>query len=68
MAEPGIPAKHVRIAKVVGENHDGMTLFVPKDMDGTFNLTAGDRFLTMIFVHQTQGAEMETWIPWEDGS
>lgn len=59
-----IPGDHVRVAKVVGENDDGLTLFVPKDMTGSFHIESGDRFLTMIFVHQADGA-METWVPWQ---
>jgi len=59
-----VPKEHVRIARVVGESEDGLTLFVPKDMQGSFHLEGGERFLTMIFVHQEQVTKkMETWLP-----
>lgn len=64
MAEMNADPNHIRIAKVVGENEDGMTLFVPKNMNGVFKLTDGDRFLTMMFIHQV-GPDMEAWLPWE---
>jgi hypothetical protein len=61
-----VPRDHVRIARVVGENEDGLTLFVPKDEQGEFHLEGGERFLTMIFTHQNPHTrKMETWIPWE---
>lgn len=55
----------VRIAKVVGENEDGLTLFVPKDMQGTFHLTEGDRFLTLVFMKTDGVGGAQAWIPWE---
>lgn len=64
----GVPAEHLRVAKVVGENDDGLTLFVPKDMTGSFHVEDGDRFLTMIFVRQEERVDhpaMATWLPWD---
>lgn len=65
---PGVPSEHVRIARVVGETDEGLTLFVPKDLTGTFHLEGGESFLTLIFVHQ-EGADpgLATWLPWKDG-
>lgn len=55
----------IRIAKVVGENEDGITLFVPKDMEGVFHLTEGDEFLSLMFVKQDGHGDMMIWVPWE---
>ena len=64
----GVPVSQIRIAKVIGENEEGMTLFVPKDEHGSFQLEEGDRFLSIIFVKNTgTPGEMETWVPWRDG-
>lgn len=60
-----VPYEHIRVAKVVGENEEGMTLFVPKDMTGEFHLEGGEKFLTFIFTHQVNG-QMKTWLPWEE--
>lgn len=61
-----VPKEHVRIARVVGESDEGLTLFVPKDEQGKFHLEGGERFMTLIFVHQEQRSKkMETWLPWE---
>jgi len=62
----GIPSEHVRIAKVVGENDEGLTLFVPKSMtEGVFHLTEGDSFLTLIFAKNDGEGSLMTWLPWE---
>ena len=63
-----IPRDHVRIAKVVGENEEGLTLFIPKDMDGNFHIEDGDKFLTLIFAKTNGGAGLMTWVPWEEAS
>lgn len=57
--------KDIRIAKVVGENEDGLTLFVPKDMNGTFKLTEGDAFLSLLFVKNDNRGGVVAWTPWE---
>lgn len=58
---------HVRIAKKVGENDEGITLFVPKSMtEGTFHLQEGDEFLTMMFVKSDGEGALEVWLPWEE--
>lgn len=60
-----VRSEHVRIAKKVGENEDGITLFVPKDMQGTFHLSEGDEFLTMMFVKNSGDGSLNPWLPWE---
>lgn len=55
----------IRIAKVVGENEEGLTLFVPKDMDGTFHISDGDRFLSLLFVKADGHGGVRVWVPWE---
>lgn len=56
---------HIRIAKIVGENDEGLTLFVPKDMEGVFELTEGDKFLTMMFLKGEADGSLTPWLPWE---
>lgn len=58
--------EHVRIAKVIGENEEGLTLFVPKDMSGTFHLTEGDAFFTMMFVKNDGEGSLFPWLPWDE--
>lgn len=65
MAELDAVVEHIRIAKIIGENEDGISLFVPKDMGGTFEIEADDRFLTLLFIHQVDN-EMVAWLPWEN--
>lgn len=60
-----IPTEHLRVAKVVGENEEGITLFVPKSLEGEFNLEGGERFLTFIFTRSAGSGSFETWLPWE---
>lgn len=55
----------IRIAKVVGENEDGLTLFVPKDMQGEFKLSEGDQFLSLLFVKNDGQGGVVAWTPWE---
>lgn len=62
---PPVNQEHIRIAKVVGENEEGITLFVPKDMQGVFHLEEGDSFLTMMFLRDTGEGSVESWLPWE---
>ena len=62
-ARPG----EVAIGKVVGENEDGITLFIPKDLQGEFHLTEGDTFLSLLFVKSDGHRGMMTWCPWADG-
>jgi len=57
----------IGIGKVIGENEDGITLFIPKDIHGSFRLTEGDTFLSVIFVKTDGGKGMMPWIPWADG-
>lgn len=57
----------VTIGKVVGENEDGITLFIPKDLEGEFHLTEGDTFLSLLFVKTDGHGGMMPWTPWENG-
>lgn len=56
----------IRIAKVVGENEEGLTLFVPKDEEGVFHLTEGDEFLTVMFVKNGGEGSLTPWVPWKE--
>lgn len=57
----------VAIGKVIGENEEGVTLFVPKDIHGTFHLEQGDTFLSLLFVKTDGRGGMMPWVPWADG-
>jgi hypothetical protein len=61
------PKRDIKIAKVVGENEDGLTLFVPKDEHGVFHLTEGDTFLSVLFVKTDGRGGVMAWEPWADG-
>lgn len=62
-ARPG----DITIGRVVGENDDGITLFIPKDIHGTFHLTEGDAFLSLLFIKTDGHGGMMPWTPWADG-
>lgn len=57
----------VSIGKVVGENDEGITLFIPKDLQGEFHLTESDTFLSVLFVKTDGRGGMMPWTPWADG-
>jgi hypothetical protein len=55
----------VQIARVVGETEEGLTLFVPKDLDGVFHLEGGEAFLSIMFVRNDGHGGIAVWVPWE---
>ncbi len=57
----------ITIGKVIGENEEGLTLFVPKDLTGEFHLAGGDTFLSLLFVKTDGHGGMMPWVPWVDG-
>lgn len=57
----------ITIGKVVGENDEGITLFIPKDLQGEFHLTENDTFLSVAFVKTDGRGGMMPWCPWADG-
>lgn len=57
----------VTIGKVVGENDEGITLFIPKDLQGQFHLEPNDTFLSLIFVKANGRDGLMCWTPWADG-
>lgn len=61
------PKSDVTIGRVIGENEDGITLFIPKDLDGEFHLDGGETFLSLIFVKSNGRGGIMTWTPWADG-
>lgn len=66
-----VPRAMLKVARVLTEDDDFLTLEVGKRDDVTFNLqqdgegevVGGDRFLTLMFVHQADGS-VEVWEPW----
>jgi hypothetical protein len=70
----GIPKQHLKVARVLHQDGDFVTLEVGKHDDVTFHLqqdpetgetVGGDEFLTVIFV-RAAGGGFETWEPWSD--
>jgi hypothetical protein len=57
----------ITIGRVVGENDDGITLFIPKDIHGTFHLSENDTFLSLLFVKTDGHKGMMPWCPWANG-
>lgn len=57
----------VTIGRVVGENEDGITLFVPKDVHGTFHLEENDTSLSLAFVKTDGHGGIMPWTPWANG-
>ena len=62
------------IGRVLAEDEDFITMEIGKRDDVSFTLqqdpetgevVGGDRFHTLLFVHQVDGA-VEAWKPWED--
>lgn len=65
MGELSIHGQHIRLSKIVGENEDGMTLFIPKSDQGSFEIKEGDQFLTLVFVKPDPNGGVMAWTPWE---
>ena len=61
-----LPRKHVRISRVLHEDDELMTVEVVKNEQRELKLEEGDKFLTLVFIHNLEGTKyFETWIPWE---
>ena len=52
------------VGRVLHEDDGFVTLEVAKDMSRTLQLEDGDRFLTVLFVHNTPTG-VKAWKPWE---
>ncbi len=62
-----LPAKMLRIGRVLHEDDDFLTIEVPKDDQRQLRVEDGDKFLTFIFVKRDpEDGAMGVWIPWED--
>lgn len=67
-----IPAKMMKVSRVLAEDDDFITLEVGKHDAVTFHLqqnaegetVGGDKFLTVMFVHN-EGGTAEVWEPWQ---
>jgi len=63
--------KHLKVGRVLHEDADFITVEIGKRDDVVIHLqqdengetVGGDRFFTLIFVHQVAG-RAETWEPW----
>lgn len=57
---------HIRVAHVIDENEDMITVEIPKSDKHTFNLEDSDKkeFYTMLFVRKIED-NLAVWLPWE---
>lgn len=56
----------IQIGRVVGETDEGITLFVPKDLEGTFHLEGGEEFYSILFIKRDEASGARIWIPWKE--
>lgn len=72
MAEMQAGGGDILIGRVLNEDDGSILIEVPKQMDREIHLEEGDRFLSLMFVHNVapQGAPpvVEAWVPWRDGA
>lgn len=67
------PRHHVKVARVLNEDDDFLTIEVAKHDGVTFHLqmddegetVGGDRFLTLVFTKTDGRGGMRTWEPWK---
>lgn len=59
--------KQMRVGRVLQDDEKTMILEIHKDDDTPFTLDLEnpDRFFTILFVRQVDGA-VEVWLPWEE--
>jgi hypothetical protein len=66
------PFSHLKVSRILAEDSEFVTLEVMKNDDSTFhlqqdengNVVGGDRFLTLVFVHQVDEV-VQSWDPFE---
>lgn len=57
----------IRVARVLHEDDAAVTLEVIKNENRPMEVRDGDKFWTVIFVHQKAGG-VHPWLPWEAAS
>lgn len=63
-----VPGHLMRVGRVLHEDADFVTLEVAKSDQRQLRVEGGDRFLTLLFVHQADtlhGPRAQAWLPWE---
>jgi hypothetical protein len=58
----------IRVGRVLHEDDDFLTIEVAKNEHRELRVEEGDRFLTLMFVHQPPGSRpgaLTAWLPWE---
>lgn len=58
----------IKVARVLHEDDEFMTLEVIKHNNHELTLKTDDRFLSIAFVRSTGEGEAEIWLPWENAS
>jgi hypothetical protein len=61
----GITGADLCVGRVLHEDDDFMTIEVVKNEERPLNIESGDRYLTLLFVRQVDGAG-QVWKPWKD--
>jgi hypothetical protein len=60
-----MPGRYLRIARVLHQDDDLVTLEVVKNERRQLRIEDGDQFWTLVFLRQERGAAMTFWLPWE---
>lgn len=58
----------VRVARILTEDEDFITIEVMKNMDDSWSIQEGDKFLTVLFITNEgmRGNNVKAWLPWKD--
>jgi len=65
----GIPVQHFKVARVLGEDDDFLTVEVAKHDAVVFQMSEDktlNRFLTVLFSRDSGEGERETYVPWDE--
>lgn len=63
-----VPGHLMRVGRILHEDDGFLTIEVAKSDQWRLSVESGDRFLTLLFVHQADtphGPRAEAWLPWE---
>jgi hypothetical protein len=63
--------REMRVGRVLSDDPKQITLEIMKEDDPPYTLDpeGGDKFFTVLFIHQPPGAtEPKVWLPWEQES
>lgn len=58
--------EQLRVARVLAEDGDFITLEIAKSDDRELQISEGDQFYTVLFVHNPdKDSTLVPWLPWE---